>query len=58
MECKSDRERDKMRKILPQAIKLLAISFLFLAFAVEGEAQKAKFKALVLAERGGDHEAF
>jgi len=47
-----------MRNILSPVFKLLVIAFLFLAFAGETMAQKIQFKALVLAERGDDHEAF
>jgi|SRR5450759_4938590 hypothetical protein len=61
-----------MKNILPAAFKLFVISLLFLTFmtntdaqikpfkvlAVASPDQTPVFKALVLAERGGDHEAF
>jgi type 1 glutamine amidotransferase len=50
--------KSAIRKILQPSFKLLSVAIFFLAFTGETVAQKTQFKALVLAERGGDHEAF
>ena len=47
-----------MKQLTIKSILLIGITLVFLAFGQNGYAKSPKFKALVLTERGGQHEGF